>query len=69
MGTKASQMMQVVYIVNPMCLLSLKASGILRVSTAYTVHTTMRPVWIRESVKLLGGVRREHVGVARRAEW
>jgi len=40
-GTKASHMTQVVYIVNPMCWLSLKSSGILRVSTAYTVHTIM----------------------------
>jgi hypothetical protein len=34
MGTKASQMMQVVYIVKPMYLDSLKASGIFRVRTA-----------------------------------
>lgn len=38
MGTKASQMTQVVYIVNPIYLDSLKAAGILRVTTAYTVH-------------------------------
>jgi hypothetical protein len=29
-GTKASQIIQVVYIVNPICFDSLKASGILR---------------------------------------
>lgn len=33
-GTNASQMMQVVYIVKPICFDSLKASGIFLVSTA-----------------------------------
>lgn len=42
MGTKANQMMQVVYIVNPMNLDSLNASGMFRVNTAYTVHTTVK---------------------------
>jgi hypothetical protein len=34
MGTKANQMTQVVYMVNPMYFDSLKAAGILRVTTA-----------------------------------
>lgn len=34
MGTKANQMTQVVYMVKPMYLDSLKAAGILRVTTA-----------------------------------
>ena len=34
MGTKASQTMQVLYMVNPMYLASLKFSGILRVLNA-----------------------------------
>lgn len=41
MGMNASQMMQVVYIVNPMGLASLKVSGTLRVLMAYTVHVTI----------------------------
>lgn len=41
MGIKASQMMQVVYMVNPMGLASLKVSGTPRVLMAYTVHVTM----------------------------
>lgn len=40
-GTKASQMMQVVYIVKPMGLASLKVSGTPRALMAYTVHVTM----------------------------
>lgn len=43
MGTKASQITHVVYIVKPMYLLSLKASGIFLVFQAYNVHTTTRP--------------------------
>ncbi len=38
MGMKASQMMQVVYMVKPMGLASLKVSGTPRVLMAYTVH-------------------------------
>ncbi|TNN67350.1 E3 ubiquitin-protein ligase TRAIP [Liparis tanakae] len=38
MGTKASQMMQVVYMVKPMGLASLKVSGTPRLLMAYTVH-------------------------------
>lgn len=41
-GTNASQMTQVVYIVNPMYLDSLNASGIFRVRMAYIVHIMMR---------------------------
>lgn len=44
MGTKASQITHVVYMVNPMYLDSLKAAGILRVTTAYTVHRTIKRI-------------------------
>ena len=40
-GTKASQMMQVVYMVKPMGLASLKVSGTPRALMAYPVHVTM----------------------------
>lgn len=39
-GTKASQMMQVVYMVKPIGLASLNVSGTPRLFTAYTVHVT-----------------------------
>lgn len=39
-GTKANQMMQVVYMVNPIGLASLNVSGTPRLFTAYTVHVT-----------------------------
>ena len=42
MGTKATQMTQVVYMAKPMNLASLKFSGKLRVFTAYTVHMPIR---------------------------
>ena len=41
MGMKASQTMQVVYMVKPMGLASLKVSGTPRVLMAYTVHVTI----------------------------
>ncbi|KAG7240748.1 hypothetical protein INR49_026637 [Caranx melampygus] len=41
MGMNASQMIQVVYMVNPMGLASLKVSGTPRVLMAYTVHVTI----------------------------
>lgn len=44
MGTKASQITHVVYMVNPMYFDSLKAAGIFRVTTAYIVHKTMRSI-------------------------
>ena len=40
-GTKASQIIQVVYMVKPMGLASLKVSGTPRALMAYTVHVTM----------------------------
>ena len=39
-GTKASQMIQVVYMVKPIGLASLNVSGTPRLFTAYTVHVT-----------------------------
>ena len=39
MGTKANQIMHVVYMLNPINFDSLKPSGIFRVKTAWTVHT------------------------------
>ena len=44
MGIKASHMIQVVYMENPINLDSLKASGIFRVSTAYTVQIITRSI-------------------------
>ncbi len=43
-GTNASQTMQVVYMVKPMGLASLKVSGTPRLLTAYTVHVTISTI-------------------------
>ena len=51
-GTNANQIMHVVYIVKPMNFDSLNASGILRVSTAYTVHTTKEIYKMKQENKL-----------------
>lgn len=44
MGTKASQMMQVVYMVKPMGLASLKVSGTPLLLIAYTVHVIINTI-------------------------
>lgn len=43
-GIKANQMIQVVYMVNPIGFASLKVSGTLLVLIAYTVHVTIKRI-------------------------
>ena len=50
MGTNASQMIQVEYIVNPIYLASLKFSGIFLVLKAYKVHNSIRNMLYKRDI-------------------